>query len=270
MRVIVLADGGPEAGLGHVSRATGLTAALRERGVDATFVVLTAADPPGGLDSVDVVVLDSYCLTPDDLRASAPVAVFHDVGEAPGGAALVIDGADFDHACLRPEYWDLAPRTLRAPVESVIVATGAGAELGPALVMEVRRALPTAIVRLVRGPYVNDPSRSDAEVFEAPDSLADLLLDADLAVVTAGQTMVEAAAAGTPTVAVVLVENQRRQAEQLAELGAVELADSAYVSAVVAALATDFDRRRRLSAQAQQTIDGQGARRVAALVEALA
>jgi spore coat polysaccharide biosynthesis predicted glycosyltransferase SpsG len=271
--VVIVADGGAEVGLGHVSRATGLAAALGERGIEATSVVLTPSDSVAsveGLESAGVVVLDSYRVSPTELPGSAPVAVFNDVGEQPNGAALVIDGANFELACLRPAFWDLPPRVIADRVESVVVATGAGGELGASLAAEVRRVLPSASVVLVRGPYAKGEPPEGVEVAEAPESLAELLRGADLAVVAAGQTMLEAVAAGTPTVAVVIVENQRRQAERLAEVGAAVLADWGSVAEAVEALVADPERRRRLSAQAQAAIDGQGARRIAALVAELA
>ena len=267
---MLLADGGAEAGLGHVSRVTGLAAALDERGVIASIALLEQSDQTPALDAAGAVVLDSYRLTPADLPTGAPVAAFHDFGEPPAGAALVIDGSNLEHACLRPAFWDLPRREVDGQVCSVLVATGSGGALGPELATGVLRALPSAQVVLVRGPYARGQVPEGVEVAASPVSLAKLLVQSDLAVLAAGQTMLEAAAAGTPTVAVVLAENQRRQAATLAERGAVVLADRFAVADEVSALADDPDRRRRLSAQAQVAVDGQGARRVAALVEELA
>lgn len=271
-RVVVLADGGAEAGLGHVSRASGLAAALEERGVEVSSVVLEVPDPVGsvaGLDAAEAIVLDSYRVAPRDLPTAAPVAAFHDYGEAPVGAALVIDGSNPQHACLREPFWDLPAREIAENVAVVVVATGAGGRFGE-YAGHVRQALPAVTVLAVRGPYAKGDPPDGVEVLDAPDSLADVLVKADLAVLGAGQTMLEAAAAGTPSIAVPLVENQRRQAERLAELGAVVLAEPGAVGEQAAALAADSQRRHELSARAQAAVDGQGARRVAALVEQLA
>jgi UDP-2,4-diacetamido-2,4,6-trideoxy-beta-L-altropyranose hydrolase len=271
-RVVLLADGGPEAGLGHVSRTAGLAAALRERGVEAETVVLDASEPVAavdGLETADAIILDSYRVVPADLPGSAPLVVFHDFEEPPAGAALVIGGTSFEHACLRPEFWNLPAREIGERVESVVVATGAGGVLGVELASAVRAALPAATVSLVRGPYAEGDPPSGVDLIVAPTSLAEVLSAADVAVVGAGQTMLEAAAAGTPTIAVALVENQRRQAHRLAELGGVELSEPGAVAEAVVVLAADQDRRRSLSARAQAVVDGQGARRVAALVEDL-
>ena len=126
MRVLVLADGGPEAGLGHVSRATGLSAALRERGVDVEVQVLESTQHVQRLEAADVVVLDSYRVQPVDLSTTAPVVAFHDAGDPPDGAVLVVDGTRFEHACLKPAFWNLPAREISDAVELVVVSTGAG------------------------------------------------------------------------------------------------------------------------------------------------
>jgi spore coat polysaccharide biosynthesis predicted glycosyltransferase SpsG len=92
------------------------------------------------------------------------------------------------------------------------------------------------------------------------------MLEADLVVTAAGQTMLEAVATGAPTVALPLVENQARQAELLAERGAVRLVSSEDVSELTSAaveLARSTDARRALSANGQAAVDGYGALRVA-------
>ena len=269
MRVLVLADGGHEAGLGHVSRAAGLTAALRERGVEVDAQVLEATEHVQRLEAADVVVLDSYRVQPEDLSTTAPVVAFHDAGDPPAGAVLVVDGTSFEHACLRPAFWNLPARQVSDAVELVVVSTGGGGEAWADYPGHVRRAVPHATVVAVRGPYARGNPPDEVEVLDAPGSLAEVFLKADIAVVGAGQTMLEAAAAGTPTVSVVLVDNQRRQAERLAALEAVVLADPRSLASKVMALSSDPEWRYRLSAHAQAAIDGQGARRVAALVEEL-
>lgn len=269
MRVLILADGGPEAGLGHVSRAMGLTAALRERGVEVDVQVLKPTEHVQRLEAADVVVLDSYRMQPEDLSTRAPVVAFHDAGDPPDGAVLVVDGTRFEHACLKPAFWNLPAHELSDAVELVVVSTGGGGGAWADYPGHVRRALPDATVVAVRGPYAEGDPPDGVEVLDAPESLAEVFLKADIAVVGAGQTMLEAAAAGTPTVSLVLVDNQRRQAERLAALEAVVLADPRSLASEVVAVSSDSEWRHRLSARAQAAIDGQGARRVAALVEEL-
>jgi UDP-2,4-diacetamido-2,4,6-trideoxy-beta-L-altropyranose hydrolase len=113
---------------------------------------------------------------------------------------------------------------------------------------------------------------ADIELIDAPESLLETLLAADVVVSAAGQTMLEAAACGTPCVALSLADNQWKQARRLAALRAVTLVDPPATSAVVAAvreLAEDADTRRELSRNGQQAVDGYGALRVAFHIDRL-
>jgi spore coat polysaccharide biosynthesis predicted glycosyltransferase SpsG len=104
------------------------------------------------------------------------------------------------------------------------------------------------------------------ELIDAPDSLLEPLLAADIVVSAAGQTMLEAAACGTPCVALPLAHNQREQAVRLANLGAVRLVDPPEPVTVVAAvgeLAADTEAQLSLSRTSQRAVDGYGAVRVA-------
>jgi len=173
----------------------------------------------------------------------------HDHGEGPVGAALVVAAAaqrssDDDgwlsglgYAALRPAFWGLPVRDLRDPVRRIVVTTGGGrfGELGCELAQAVGEALPGVSMALVRGPQAAFAMPEGIESIDAPDSLLEPLLAADLVISAGGQTMLEAAACGTPCVALALVDNQRRQALRLAALGAVRLVDPPGVSGVVAA-----------------------------------
>lgn len=297
-RVLVVADGGGESGLGHISRSSAVAVALSDRGLDVTCFANGAAEPierdgvrwmpvddPDTLppaDGYEAVVLDSYRIESAAVQGT-PLAVLQENTAPPTHASLIVnagaDPTDGDqrhlygpaYACLRPAFWSLTPARLGATVEHVLITTGAGDPGGaaPSLAEAVRAGLPSARLTVVRGPFAPAVYLPGVEVASAPESLLPLLLGADLVVTAGGQTMLEAAATGTPTVALVLVANQAAQAEQLARLGAVELANEDSLSGLVAGLASDSRRRSRLAECAQSAIDGQGARRVAAAIEHL-
>jgi UDP-2,4-diacetamido-2,4,6-trideoxy-beta-L-altropyranose hydrolase len=297
--VLLIADGGEQAGLGHISRSSALAVALRCRGCEVVSHVFggdrierdgIAWDPLedlSGLGEANVLVLDSYRVpasTVHSLAGSAPLVVMHDHGNPPTAAALVVSAAGPRsdepprlvgpaYACLRPPFWGVPRRRVNEDVRSVLVVTGAGGgSLGAELACALEDALPRAEVKLVRGPYA-PAAPSGVLALEAPESLFEPLLKADLVVGGAGQTMLEAAATGAPSVALPLVENQRRQARGLTDEGAVCLVDPPMVGAAVAAvrgLAADREARRRLAERAQATVDGFGALRVAYHVAVLA
>lgn len=288
---VFVADGAPGSGLGHISRSSAVAVALATRGVASRCYALGALGQferdgvrwlpgfPGG-ESTELLVLDSYGLTHEDVAALPTfehLVVLSEEGLTPTGVGLLVDVAadpsaagdgclyGFQYACLRPAFWGLPPRREHRRLEHVLVATGSGdvEGAGAGLAEAVRAAAPDARVTLVRGPYAQGRARVGVDVAEAPSSLLPLLRTADAIVTAGGQTMLEAAAMGVPLVAVPLVENQRSQAERLAARGGAMLVSPDEAAARVAELARDADLRAQLAARAQETVDGYGALRVA-------
>jgi UDP-2,4-diacetamido-2,4,6-trideoxy-beta-L-altropyranose hydrolase len=303
--ILIVADAGAHAGLGHISRSSALGVALRARGLAVHCYAYGAPDslvrdgiewvPVDSLlsalesDDASVVVLDSYRLDPSALRANdRPVVLMQDhLADAAPPAALVVNVSEehdgsrperlygFEYACLRPQFWGVPGRVVSRMVEHVLVTSGAADPGGAAgaLAGAVKRALPTARVTLVEGPYGRVHAPTEVDTLVAPGSLFDALVASDLVVCAGGQTMLETAAVGTPAVVVPLVDNQQRQSKRLAERGAITLVEAGDLGAVARAvehLAADFGARQDLSARAQRTIDGYGALRVAFHVARLA
>jgi spore coat polysaccharide biosynthesis predicted glycosyltransferase SpsG len=292
--VAVLADGGPQAGLGHLGRCSAITAALRARGLTVScwaygalggveidgiaWTPLASAEslpaPAGG-----VVVVDSYTL-PEAARAALTarwsVAAMHDFGGVPAGAALVVSiggepaaapltlsGLQF--APLRAPFWGLPERVAGDRVRRVLVTAGGGPlqAAGVEFARAVRAALPDAAIALVRGPGAAFAAPPGVELVDAPPSLLAELRAADVVVSAAGQTALEAAATGAATVAVVMVDNQRRNALALADAGAAVAVEPAEAVGAAVALAGDAGRRATLVRRAQAAVDGYGALRIA-------
>jgi len=300
---IVVADGGLDAGLGHIARSSAIAVALSDAGLGVRCFALGAEAPLGcdgvtweplaafrdaPLDAAAVVVLDSYRLPVGDVDAAVeatPLVVLHDQERAPDSAVLVVAAgssrpsgpgrlAGLEYACLRPAFWSPRERAVAARINRILVTTGGGdavSGLGATLAAAARDALPETTVTLVRGPYGTGGAPSGIELLEAPDSLHDALRDADIIVSTGGQTLLEAAALGTPAIAVVAVENQRAQATQLAELGAVRLLElpGEGLPALLRELDASAEARASLARNAQAAVDGRGAQRVAARIAAL-
>jgi spore coat polysaccharide biosynthesis predicted glycosyltransferase SpsG len=283
---VVIADGAPGAGLGHLARGSAIVAALRARGLDVLALAYGAAAPlsldgiawtpyraPGGADAI---VLDTYTMPADErdaLAALAPLACFYDLGEVPRGAALVIgpggDLAGLRHAALRAPFWGLPERRVRGAVERVLVTTGGGAlrDAGSALAAQVAGVLPDAVVALVRAPLARFDAPPGVELVDAPASLLHEFLAADVVVTAAGQTSLEAVATGAATVALPLVDNQRANAAELERAGAALVVTPEAVPAAIASL--DTARREALARAGQAAVDGYGALRIAFRVAGL-
>jgi len=297
--VVLLADGGANAGLGHLSRCSSLTLALRRKGALARTIGLgleaplerygisweaaTEPDPAGA----DAIVIDSY-RAPQELRVSlasvAPVVAFcDDDGGSPEATFVVRSGsatgregdlAGLAYACLGPDFWSTPPRQPKPDVKRILVSTGGGDHtgIGPLLAYGLISALPSTEVVLARGPYAPPTDILDGiRTVSAPDSLLDALIEADIVVSAAGQTMLEALAVGTPCIALITADNQRRQAAELRSIGALTVAESVEEAVRVScSLAADFDARCRQARAGLHAVDGQGAMRVAAAVLGLA
>jgi spore coat polysaccharide biosynthesis predicted glycosyltransferase SpsG len=99
-----------------------------------------------------------------------------------------------------------------------------------------------------------------------------LMATADLAICAGGSTMWEMACMGVPFIPIVIADNQRQAAAAMAREGYPAIEAAAVdrdLSAAVAALATDPERRAALSRRGQQLVDGRGAERVCAALRAL-
>ena len=276
--------------MGHVSRSSAVAAALHARGAPVRclahgaiedFVrdgVAWTAWPEGG----DPGTLPAGALVLDGARLpDVPGAVvFYDGGALPPEPALVVAPiaepvpteaewlGGLAHACLRSVFWGLRRRTVRPAVERVLVTTGAGSD-GDALAEALAQELPAALsaeVRVVRGPYSQLRVPDGVTLLDAPPSLHDALLDADLVVCSAGQTSLEAAACGTPAVVIGLDRPQAEQAVRVAAAGAGVVAgpeDPGAVATAAAEVAGDRAAREGMAAAGQAAVDGYGALRVA-------
>jgi spore coat polysaccharide biosynthesis predicted glycosyltransferase SpsG len=295
--VALIADGGPGAGLGHLSRCSALALALRGEGalVRALGLGLEAAlerygvgwEPADEPDAAGAaaIVIDSYRATEElrvRLASIAPLVAFVDDDRPVPEAALAIRSGPAEssraerelagprYACLGPEFQSTPPHSPSTDVQRVLVTTGGGDHTGtgPSLANRLAKALPSAAVTLVRGPYAPPPDvLAGIRVAVAPDSLFDLLVEADLVVSAAGQTMLEALAVGTPCIALVTADNQARQADELRSSGALTVAGSVE-RAVTASrhLAADLGARRAQVRAGLAAVDGLGAMRTASAI----
>jgi UDP-2,4-diacetamido-2,4,6-trideoxy-beta-L-altropyranose hydrolase len=302
--VLVVADAGPTVGLGHVVRCAAIAVGLQARGVRCRCVAIGAREPPASAlhwesiadaqalphCSPAVLLLDTYLLEPDRVRVltgAQRMAVMHDEGPLAAEAALIIttDPAVAGTAdtvvggpamsCLGPSFWGLPPsRSLNDRVRRILLTTGGGDPGGRAagLAMAVADALAEGVVTLVRGPQAGFPDPPGVVVLDRPRSLLYPLLSSDLVITGGGNSLLEALAAGTPTIALPLASNQRPSVELLARAGATEIVEQGEIGSVVSAalrLVDDRPERERRARRGREFIDGHGALRVAFLISQL-
>lgn len=293
----MLADAGPGRGLGHVVRSVALAQALADRECDVT--VRTDDDPSArrivttaglrwapwveGSATFDVVIVDSYVRTVADVRRLlGPHGVLVEIADAgrtqteadiviapwPGSEASAFSGpslratfAGAEHALVPAAF-----RPGRGPRAGTVISLGGG---GPSeLVAATLRTtgLPQP-VHAVIGPYGAMPEGSPATVHVdlLPSAVAALFNQASIGILSAGQTLLQAAACGLPPIAVITADNQMTQARAMqsagATMGVVDARSDDISQELEAALQRgDADRVGR---RAAGIIDGAGSSRVA-------
>jgi len=253
---------------------------------------------PGALIDrlAEVTLVDSYSATAGTLEAIATMAgatVYMDDLWRVWPAGLVvhpapdprIENATASHSTstwlegpawlpLRAPFWDVGPRApARADIERVLVVFGGGdlRSIGTRIAGLVATVCPGAGIDLVLGDGQERPAPSlELTIHQAIDAagMARLMLEADVAISGAGQTVFELARCGTPTVMVEVADNQRANLVHWPELcgfvdagpwDAEDLDDR--VRAGLDSLRSAAERQS-VAERARAVVDGQGVRRL--------
>ena len=192
-------------------------------------------------------------------------------------------GTDF--VMLRPEFWDVPPRVVGASVRNILVTMGGVDRFNlMSKLLAVLDHLPDDFdVTVIVGPFfenlheIEEASRQSKRLVKliyAPQSVRDIMLEADLAIAGGGQTLYELACLGCPTVALQVAPDQRQHLLALAEAGVINLGgctnDSPLteVCRIVQLILADREARTVMCTTAQRLVDGKGAQRVAQTIVA--
>jgi CMP-N-acetylneuraminic acid synthetase/spore coat polysaccharide biosynthesis predicted glycosyltransferase SpsG len=180
------------------------------------------------------------------------------------------------YATLRGEFANLPPKVVRRSPERVLITFG-GTDPGQ-LAPRCARLLAGCVdcdIRVVLGHGAPDASFPEGvQVLRQVRSMAAEMLDADLILTSAGRTVYEAAAVGTPVVVLAQAARDATHAHLGYESGVVflgigPLVDDVHVVGVVRRLLADHELRSELSERLQGSIDGRGAARIAHRIRAM-
>lgn len=265
-----------------------LTASER---LSAAFVDMSNTDATHDLDAYAAYLRDLSSVSPLVIVDDLTRAVFpHAVVVNPSTDAVISDYDDTaeptfligpEFALLRDEYAGAAARKQHrsgAP-KKAIVALGGGVvagELTHRVLAGIKDGLGqhaelTLLAGFDDGKALLESGAlsgfARAEIVSNLPSILDLLLDADLAIVSGGVTKYEAAAAATPAITVATVPHQERWASTYADKGASLYAGGAsdLTSEKVASACrklVDGDARRAMGERGAALVDGRGAQRV--------
>jgi CMP-N-acetylneuraminic acid synthetase/spore coat polysaccharide biosynthesis predicted glycosyltransferase SpsG len=180
------------------------------------------------------------------------------------------------YATLRSEFLALPPKQIRQAPERVLITFGgtdpSGLALRCAALLDGELA---TSVRVIRGPGARaEEFPAGTEVLDGGVSMADELMAADLAITSAGRTVYEAAATGTPLVVLAANAREATHAHLGYEAGVVflglgSLVDDEQITATVKRLLADAALRAELSVRLRDSIDGRGAERIGNRIRAL-
>jgi spore coat polysaccharide biosynthesis predicted glycosyltransferase SpsG len=312
------ADCGAGVGLGHVGRAPprGDEAMMMLPEADGEELIAGESLPaPRAGDfqefvahalrtHADIAVLDSYRLPPGAATAlrsrGITVAAFDDEGRDDAAADVIINGAPGADARIERRRADATylvgaaffplrralaglrrPRSISDTVGAVVATVG-GEDVHGCLRQMVEASLaafPGATVRAVRVRGASlEGLPAHVDVSPADSRFGASLQAADVVVCGGGQTLVEAAALGTPAAAMLLGEDQRSQHRAVVAAGAAVDAGSweqprerqrAMLAGALTAIAPR-EVRRAMSESGRALIDGGGAARVAAALAGVA
>lgn len=191
------------------------------------------------------------------------------------GSRFALLGTEFEKKTQRPR---------RASVRNLILTLG-GADphnLMPGLIRLADGISGDFSLDVVVGPFFKNgdqiysaavAARREVRIHSSPAALRPCFLKADVAISSAGQTLNELAASGTPTIAVQVAHNQKNNVQSFVGAGAVLFGGVAgrkgFLETVrrrLLSLMGDQRKRAALSGAGRRLIDGGGTRRVAALM----
>lgn len=226
----------------------------------------------------------TVCLTDlDNTEPSCDVLVNGFVGL---GESRIEHRADGTHALLgpnykvlRPQFADQRPHEIRPRIERVLVTTGGWDKAGISLMalralhchrrrLDIGVLLGTAYEQHHDVQYLIRNHRHPVKAHEHVEHMAERLRWADLAISGGGDTVYEIAACGAPAIVLCHVAHQLATARAFEERGAIVnlgLAadtDERALIDCIEALDADVERRRALSENGQQLVDGRGTARV--------
>ena len=189
-------------------------------------------------------------------------------------AGQVAYGAEY--TTLRGEFFHLPPKTiLRAPKRILITFGGTDpGRLGARCAKLLAGRVGTE-VRVVIGPGASDEGFPDeVEVRRHVRSMAAEMMEADVVLTSAGRTVYEAAAVGTPVAVLAQGARDATHAHLTYDSGVVflgigPLVDDAHVLAVIERLVADYDLRVELSERLRQSVDPLGAARIGHRIRAM-
>jgi CMP-N-acetylneuraminic acid synthetase/spore coat polysaccharide biosynthesis predicted glycosyltransferase SpsG len=191
-----------------------------------------------------------------------------------GAAANVSSGPKY--ATLRAEFHDVPKRAVRRTPERVLITFGGTdpARLGPRCARLLADKV-DADIRVIIGMSGSEEGFPEGvTVLRHVKNMAAEMMSADLILTSAGRTVYEAAAVGTPVAVLAQAARDATHAHLsyhggVVFLGIGPLVDDLHVVGVVERLLADYDLRVELSERLRDSLDGRGSARIGHRIRAM-
>lgn len=225
-----------------------------------------------------LIVLDDYARIPYQADLIINPNVYFDFQQYDETLIEVVGGGDY--AIVRPEFRAAKPYEVKKELKKILIMAGGSdyRQLLPMMMREVIPQFPEVDFQIVSG---SDESKSALEADTGlhenchvyarldADSLAQLMVQADLAITTCGQTTIELSVIGTPMIGICIDLDQEPYrnfyTSQKLFLSTLNWDDPELKEKI----AVDIDRMRSgntraaISSKLKKLIDGKGAKRIA-------
>lgn len=249
------------------------------------------------LQGAEVVVIDSYLANPGfyrEISKKTKISVYIDDNmrlKYPDG--ILINGNIYAeelnfpkkngiiyllgcrYTPLRKEFWDVPKKTINETVKEIMVTFGGNDAKGmtPIVLQLLIKNYPDLIKKVVLEKAFSNSIEieklrdSRTELIYGPNALAmrQLMLDADIAISSGGQTLYELAMLGIPSIAIAVAKNQLNNVKYWQKVGFVNYAgDWRNKGNIIKGVCKQLDKlndcetRKKSSAIGSEFIDGQG------------
>lgn len=181
---------------------------------------------------------------------------------------------------IRDEFKNLPERIINRDVKEIMITTGGSDPLNLSLrlagIILSDAELKKIVINIVVGSgFINVDSirelckkNTNIVLHENVSRMSEIMLKSDIAISAGGSTLYELCACGTPTLAIVIADNQREVADMLSAEGYIinlgwsdKLTDEELLKRL-RLLCGDYEKRASLSPKVQKLVDGEGVRRI--------
>ncbi|MBZ4668941.1 MAG: glycosyltransferase [Defluviitaleaceae bacterium] len=171
------------------------------------------------------------------------------------------------YVLLRKEFQNQSKRYIDPVCKDILVTVG-GSDINritEKIILNILKEELEATLHVVIGPafpkgYLDTFRHPKVKLYHNP-TMSDLMKRCDLAISACGSTVYELAACGTPTIGIVVTDNQIMASEKLEELGVIKVSNIETILDSIKEMT--YEKRLEMSTKGQTLVDGLGAKRLA-------